>query len=165
MTPGPGSYESNFLAAMKSNPGWKMGTAKRNDDVRAAIKKGTPDPAAYNPNASKILVSASDAAWSFGTGKRKDLGINTKTPGPGGYNVPSKAVEGRKFNMGLKLDNQSSIGVEQRKTAGNPGAGNYNPDYSATKQKLPAFSMQSRHSDSKRMKVPGPGAYNSPDTK
>ena len=48
-----------------------------------------------------------------------------------------------------------------RKTKGNPGAGKYDPNYQTIKQKLPAFSMLSRHADSKRMNVPGPGQYES----
>jgi len=48
-----------------------------------------------------------------------------------------------------------------RKTKGNPGAGNYDPDFTVTKKKLPAFSMLSRHADAKKMKSPGPGTYES----
>ena len=61
--------------------------------------------------------------------------------------------------MGMKLENQSSIGTHQRKTFGNPGAAKYHPDYTVTKKKLPAFSMLARHSDAKKMMVPGPGTY------
>ena len=32
--------------------------------------------------------------------------------------------------MGLKLDSQSSIGISQKQTKGNPGSGTYNPDFS-----------------------------------
>jgi hypothetical protein len=32
--------------------------------------------------------------------------------------------------MGLKLDAQAAIGIELKKTKGNPGAGTYNADFS-----------------------------------
>ena len=63
--------------------------------------------------------------------------------------------------MGLKLDNQSLIGTNVKKTAANPGAGNYQPDFNPTKKKMPAFSMKGRHKNAELSKVPGPGAYNS----
>ena len=84
-----------------------------------------------------------------------------KNPGPNTYDIPQRAVEGPKFHMGLKLDNQSAIGTHQRKTKGNPGAGKYQPDYTVTKKKLPAFSMLSRHADAQKMRSPGPGTYES----
>lgn len=61
--------------------------------------------------------------------------------------------------MGLKLENQSLIGTNIRKTQANPGAGNYDPDYRTTKKKLPAFSMKGRHKNAEMSGAPGPGAY------
>ena len=61
--------------------------------------------------------------------------------------------------MGLKLDNQSLIGTNVKKTAANPGAANYHPDFRPTKKQLPAFSMKGRHVNATPSKVPGPGAY------
>lgn len=63
--------------------------------------------------------------------------------------------------MGLKLENQSLIGSNVKKTAGNPGAANYNPDFNPTKKKMPAFSMKGRHKNAGASRVPGPGAYSS----
>ena len=63
--------------------------------------------------------------------------------------------------MGLKLDNQSLIGTQIKKTAANPGSSHYNPDYKPTKKQLPAFSMKGRHKNAGIAKVPGPGAYES----
>ena len=63
------------------------------------------------------------------------------------------------YGMALKLDNQSLIGQNIRKTSANPGAGNYHPDFLPTKKAMPAFSMTGRHNDAKQSKVPGPGAY------
>jgi len=70
--------------------------------------------------------------------------------------------------MGLKLDNQSLIGTNIRKTAANPGAANYHPDFHPTKKAMPAFSMKGRYKNTELSKVPGPGAYTtqgSPDKK
>lgn len=61
--------------------------------------------------------------------------------------------------MGLKLDNQSSIGIEQKKVAGNPGAGTYNPDYKKTANFHGSYSMKSRPATKEVERVPGPGAY------
>jgi len=63
--------------------------------------------------------------------------------------------------MGLKLETQSAIGTSIRKTACNPGASTYNPDFKPTRKQLPAFSMKGRHKNAALSKVPGPGAYNS----
>jgi len=84
-------------------------------------------------------------------------------PGPGNYNPASKAIEGPKFLMGLKLDNMSSIGLSVAKTKANPGAGTYDADYTKSKKRLPSYSMKARHADLKKLTVPGPGAYNKPD--
>ena len=91
---------------------------------------------------------------------RADFGAGNKNPGPNNYAVNPKR-EGPSFGMGLKLENQSLIGQNVRKTAGNPGAGNYNPDYKPTKKMMPAFSMKGRHKNAAAARVPGPGAYNS----
>lgn len=61
--------------------------------------------------------------------------------------------------MGLKLDNQSSIGQALRKSSGKPGAGAHNPDYKVQKKSMPAFSMIARAPGEKKMNVPGPGTY------
>jgi hypothetical protein len=42
------------------------------------------------------------------------------------YNIPSKAVEGSKSIMWLKLDNRGALSTNVLKV---PGPGNYNPDF------------------------------------
>lgn len=69
--------------------------------------------------------------------------------------------EGPAFGMALKLENQSLIGQNIKKTSANPGAGNYDPNYKKLKKEMPAFSMKGRHKNADPSKVPGPGAYNS----
>jgi hypothetical protein len=45
------------------------------------------------------------------------------------YNIPSKAVEGSRWVMGLKLENQGAIGADSKKKGREPGPGNYDGDY------------------------------------
>lgn len=103
-----------------------------------------PPPNSYDPNFGKTKNAS--ATWTFGTGGRSaSTGkANLNTPAPGTYSTPSKAIEGPKFHMGLKLDNQSSIGTMTRTTAINPGPGNYNPNFTKTVKTLPSYSLKSR---------------------
>jgi len=143
---------------MHASPGWKMGSSKRDDVDKQRLRSANfPPPDTYNPNHTP--VKERNASYSFGTGKRHDLGSGSKTPAPGTYPVPNKAIEGSKFSMGLKLDNQSSIGQEVKRQSMNPGAGTYNPDYKKIKNFHGAFSMQSRPKIKEEDKAPGPGAY------
>lgn len=61
--------------------------------------------------------------------------------------------------MGLKMDNQSAIGIELKKTRGNPGAGTYNGDFNVIRKNNGAFSLKGRYTISEKKLVPGPGAY------
>lgn len=80
-------------------------------------------------------------------------------PGAGTYDLPSKLVEGPAFVMGLKLDNQSSIGAAVGKTIKNPGPNVYQPKFNSVKKAAPSFSLKSRYDVQKGDKVPGPGTY------
>lgn len=83
----------------------------------------------------------------------------------------SKAIEGPKFIMGLKLEKASLIGSAVAKTVANPGPGGYNADYTKTKKSYGSFSIKARYKDAEKLNVPGPGTYtkpiadNSPDRK
>ena len=107
-------------------------------------------------NASQTRASG----WKIGTSLRDDFGKGNKNPGPNNYSLSDKKG-GPSYGMGLKLDNQSAVGQHIRKTLGNPGAGNYKPDYLTTKKAMPAFSMKGRYKNAIPSKVPGPGAYTS----
>ena len=117
-----------------------------------------PPPNSYDPNINASKTRA--AGWSIGTSIRDDIARGNKNPGPNNYAIADR-MGGPSYGMGLKLDNQSLIGQNLRKTAVNPGSGNYNPDYLPTKKKMPAFSMKGRYRDAEGSKVPGPGAYSS----
>lgn len=72
------------------------------------------------------------------------------------YNVPSKAVEGSRWFMGLKLENKGALSVKNTYV---PGAGTYEPDYKVSKTKLPSYSLKGRHQFNSKMNNPGPGSY------
>ena len=73
------------------------------------------------------------------------------------YNIPSRAVEGSKWSLGLKLENKGALSTNKSVVV--PGAGTYNPDYKAEAKKEPSFSMKGRYKDLKKLDVPGPGTY------
>jgi hypothetical protein len=76
------------------------------------------------------------------------------------YTTPSKAIEGPKWNMGLKLEKLGAISPEKTKFI--PGPGAYQPDYNKNLIQLPSYSMKGRHLESTKLIVPGPGTYESP---
>jgi len=148
---------------LKSSPNWKIGSASRDDELR--VKRRTcnfPPPDSYNPMYQTTKEKL--PTWAFGTGQRTSMATVKQTPGPNVYNLASRAIEGRKYNMGLNLDNQSSIGCHISKTKFVPGAGTYNPDYSANKKLAARYSMKARHQDLSKLQVPGPGTYQTPAT-
>ena len=147
-----------FTQAIKTNPGWRIGTAQRGEEERAERKRNYPPPDNYSPNMHANKTKA--ATWGFGTSVRDNFAKGNKNPGPNNYHILKKN-EGPAYGMGLKLDNQSLIGTNIRQTAANPGSANYHPDYRPTKKQLPAFSMKGRHKNADMSRVPGPGAYNS----
>lgn len=73
------------------------------------------------------------------------------------YTIPSRAVEGSKWSLGLKLDNRGALSTNKSVVV--PGAGTYNPDYKAEAKRDPSFSMKGRYKDLNRLNVPGPGTY------
>jgi len=105
MNPGPGAYftpEKN--CAMKSSPSWRIGTSTRDDLEKQKMRASNfPPPDTYKPNF--LPTKERMASWSFGVGKRTDFGGANKTPAPGTYPIPNRAIEGPKSSMRLKLDN------------------------------------------------------------
>lgn len=113
---------------MRSAPNWKIGSSTRDDvDKMRARVSNYPPPGAYNANYNSS--KSKDAEWKFGTGPRSKLAGNSFTPGPQAYKLTSKAVEGSKFSLGLKLESTSTIGTAVAQTRGNPGPGGYSGDY------------------------------------
>lgn len=51
LSPGPGAYNANYRTAIKTSPGWKIGTSRRDEDVRQARQTGHfPNPGSYDPS-------------------------------------------------------------------------------------------------------------------
>mmetsp|Transcript_5502 Transcript_5502/g.9339 ORF Transcript_5502/g.9339 Transcript_5502/m.9339 type:complete len:344 (-) Transcript_5502:28-1059(-) len=155
--PGPGAYEGQFTAIKKHDPTWKIGSSTRDD--REKIMRRTcnyPPPDSYNP-AFEVMRNK-NPLWVFGSSKRQGLTVGKNcAPSMQSYNIPSRAVEGSKWIMGLKLDNQSAIQTSAKKFV--PGPGNYNLDYNNTEKAMPKFSIKGRYKDQKKLQVPGPGTY------
>ncbi len=85
-------------------------------------------------------------------------------PGPGGYDIPSRAVEGRKYVIGLRLDKHSALNPTKHMRS-IPSPDKYLPTTIYIKSKAPAFSMGHKRKDSsERNSIPGPGEY-SPNSK
>jgi len=137
-TPAPGNYDPRGTR-YKSSPCWGMGSSKRAGMMNTATKFN-PGPQEYE---MRTTVGES-AKYSVGKKLGSSLISTRFAPGPGAYS-PTKPTEvSSSFSMGLKLDNQSSIGASLRKSAGKPGPGQHNADYTTAKKKMPAFSMTSR---------------------
>lgn len=81
--PGPGQYTPMFSQAIKTNPGWRIGTSQRGEEERAERKRNYPPPNNYNPNMSASKTKA--ATWGFGTSVRDDFAKGNKNPGPNNY--------------------------------------------------------------------------------
>jgi hypothetical protein len=68
-TPGPGNYDSS-LKTMKSAPAYGLGSQQRPFIGNKSALFG-PSPGAYDPNTG--ATQKADAAWGFGSEKRKGL--------------------------------------------------------------------------------------------
>jgi len=129
--PGPGSYDTLTQSAsnLKAAPAYKIGTSKRNDSV-PRDRMHVPDATVYNPNDS--FTKTQSAAFGFGTSLRKSLDGGEKKPGPGAYELPSKAFDRPRFAMGVKCSDLSKFST--------PGPGNYEAKVEPVKKAMPAFS-------------------------
>lgn len=144
--PGPGSYEIDCNPIKLSNPTWRIGTSRRDDQERIARRtQQFPPPNAYDPQFGKL--HSSEPKWGFGSSKRGPLTDGkVVSPSPQTYNIPSKAIEGRSQGFGLKLENGSTI---SNKPTHVPGPGAYNPNFHSQINSLPKYSLKGRHQDRK----------------
>lgn len=105
--PGPGQYEfTASTATLKAAPAYKIGTSIRHDSVTKE-RINIPDGTVYNPNDS--FTKNKSAAFGFGTDKRKSVENKyaERIPGPGQYELRSKAFSQSRFAMGIKLKDQT----------------------------------------------------------
>jgi hypothetical protein len=141
---------------LKKAPGWRIGSSTRDDREKAMLRQKMPPPGSHNPNFNSVGYHS--AVWSFGSSTRPPLNNVRNVPGAGTYELPSRAVEGPAFVMGLKLDKLSAIGGSTQFKA--PAPNTYDQTkYATVKERAPQFSMKSRYNAMKQMQVPGPGTY------
>jgi hypothetical protein len=140
----------------QSHGGWKIGSGKRDDEMRATARQNYPSPNKYLPNIA--VIQEKSAQYSMGASAR-NFDYSKSSPGPNAYKVPTRIGQGPKFNIGAKLESQSAVMTEFNKTKGNPGVGAYNPDKSKSMTKMPEVSIKARYTVPKVLDVPGPGAY------
>ena len=87
--PGPGTYKNEKMGLYKHYPSWKIGTGKRDEDLRRTIKNGFPGPGRYG---FKSLQDFFSPKYKFGRRKRfSENGF--ETPGPGSYHIPCSIVD------------------------------------------------------------------------
>ena len=75
---------------------FRMGTASRNNISREEASK--PGPGNYEVSPPK-----SGKSIRFGSSVRQPLNGNSTTPGPGSYQVPSRAIEGPKVKINYEV--------------------------------------------------------------
>ena len=85
--PGPGNYNSATTVLLKTNPGWKMGTEERGDNLKGAFKNDFPGPDMYNTRGT-----FSGPNYKFGKSARMGDDKN-KIAGPGSYRIPCSIVD------------------------------------------------------------------------
>lgn len=81
---------------------------------------GIPGPGQYNNDNIKQIKNK-EPSWRIGTSSREDIIKRIKRdglPGPGNYNVPSRALEGKRYMFGKekRIDLKNSF---------TPGPGQY----------------------------------------
>lgn len=85
--PGPGNYNTGTTVLLKTNPGWKIGTETRGDNLKGAFKNDFPGPDMYNTRGT-----FSGPNYKFGKSARMGDDKN-KIAGPGSYRIPCSIVD------------------------------------------------------------------------
>lgn len=87
---GPGEYNNvDPKIKYKKSPSWKVGTGKRDNELRAVIREDFPGPGKYSPTLKNKLSSPQ---IKFGTGTRNGK-YSEINPGPGSYHIPCSIVD------------------------------------------------------------------------
>ena len=87
--PGPGTYKNEKMCLYKHYPSWKIGTGKRDEDLRRIMKNGFPGPGNYGFKSLKDFFSPK---YKFGKRKRFP-GNSFDTPDTGSYHIPCSIVD------------------------------------------------------------------------
>jgi hypothetical protein len=84
-----------------------------------------PPPNAYDPEYKKVI--SNEPKWGFGSSRRGPLTLGKNdSPSMQKYNIPSRAIEGRQQQFGLKLEVGSTMNTKSNQ---NPGPGAYHPKF------------------------------------
>ena len=94
--PGPGQYNDTFGIIKTKNPSWKIGTSKREDELKRIRKEGIPGPGMYEFD-DKTKNKA--PIYGFGTEKRGERKKNDN-PGPGQYRIPCSFDDINEYTRG-----------------------------------------------------------------
>lgn len=178
-TPGPGQYAPSINK--KSNPQWRIGTAKRggnrvNDNpgpgqytmpysfpngpkYSMSTKAGAFDPAKFNcsPGPGAYQPQIRDGNPKYSMRIRPNSSKSEVTPGPGNYDIRTdKSLQVPSYKFGT--EKKDGLDLAQAKYV--PGPGNYEYKADAVNTSQPKFSFgKELRGDSKRPMTPGPGQY------
>lgn len=155
-TPGPGAYDHESRILSRSQPAFRIGSAKRDEMARSEM---TPGPGTYSTRPQSAYGAFSGPKFPFGTGMRGKDPVQdmAKTlPGPGAYSMTSEFESPGKGTTLVPRRPDSAHTALGR----NPGPGAYNPDY-LPKTRAPTYRIgtASRDGLGDRRGAPGPGNY------
>jgi hypothetical protein len=86
VTPGPGQYNADETKIRDKTPGWKLGSAERDDAFNLKHSQDIPGPGNYDINLKN------NGGWKFGKDEKLKQ-FKTITPGPGAYEEATSIVK------------------------------------------------------------------------
>jgi len=151
LPPGPGNYDIGSTIDKKH--GAPFGTEKRNSREE---KSFVPGPGAYSSVQGESMVMSKNPTAVFGKSKRDGPAKVKVVPGPGAYDSkPRVGKEGKKFS----LSGRPKSCEKTRNASPGPGAYNQSKEIIEEKPKNIKFGNEKRESEIVKLKVPGPGQY------
>lgn len=95
--PGPGQYNIDKLESTNlKQPVWKIGTSKRNDELKQKLRENYPGPGNYSLTKTDCI----GPKYSFGHNQRFYNNASTFNPGPGQYKIPTTIFNVPNFSLG-----------------------------------------------------------------
>ena len=180
-TPGPGQYQPGILK--RSEPKWKIGTAKRGEGRKntnpgpgqytmpysfpngpkysIASKSGAIDPAKFNcsPGPGAYQPQVKDGNPKYSMRIRPKTSRSEVTPGPGNYDLRTdKSLQVPCYKFGT--EKKDGLDLAQAKYVPGPGNYEYNADAVNTSEPKFSFGKEVRGTNRRPM-TPGPGQYQS----
>lgn len=180
-TPGPGQYQPGILK--RSEPKWKIGTAKRGEGRKntnpgpgqytmpysfpngpkysIASKSGAIDPSKFNcsPGPGAYQPQVKDGNPKYSMRIRPKTSRSEVTPGPGNYDLRTdKSLQVPCYKFGT--EKKDGLDLAQAKYVPGPGNYEYNADAVNTSEPKFSFGKEVRGTNRRPM-TPGPGQYQS----